>query len=368
MATIFYSVAGEGRGHATRVRAVVSALSPEHDVRVFASGAAYDLLSSVSFRQRVVMERIPGLFFQYSGTQMSWSKTMLGGAAYLTRLNSLVSRMESRIRSERPHLVITDFEPALPRAALRCGIPFISLDHQHFLVVNDLRSLPASTRWKAWSLSHFVKLWYSGQNETIVSSFYSPPLKDGYENTIQVGVLLRPEILQARPEPCGHLLVYLRRSAGDGVLEALMQTGRPVHVYGLGELPSVGNLRFFAVAEDAFVEDLVTCNALICSAGNQLIGEAQFLGKPVLAIPETKNFEQSINAHFLQESGIGETLEAHQVTPETLNRFLDRLDEYRCLAGPDEIAGNRQVMSIIQDYLPATAQMSESTCVAAKAS
>ena len=32
----------------------------------------------------------------------------------------------------KPDLVITDFEPLLPRAARLEGVPYISIDHQHF--------------------------------------------------------------------------------------------------------------------------------------------------------------------------------------------------------------------------------------------
>jgi len=42
------------------------------------------------------------------------------------------------------------------------------------------------------------------------------------------------------------------------------------------------SLSFHPVDNDAFVRDLVTCEAAITTAGNQLIGEAFHLGKPVL--------------------------------------------------------------------------------------
>ena len=47
MATIFYSLSGEGRGHATRVRAVVEELRKRHRVVIYAPGHAYELLLPV---------------------------------------------------------------------------------------------------------------------------------------------------------------------------------------------------------------------------------------------------------------------------------------------------------------------------------
>ena len=45
--------------------------------------------------------------------------------------------------------------------------------------------------------------------------------------------------------------------------------------------------------------------AVVSTAGNQLVGEALYLGKPVLVMPERVNFEQAINAHYLEQSGAG---------------------------------------------------------------
>jgi hypothetical protein len=93
--------------------------------------------------------------------------------------------------------------------------PPIAMFHQHFLQVNDLWQLPWSLRWKAWLLARSVGLFYHKQRRTIVSSFYQPPLKPHVRNVTQVGTLLRPEILCARPVVGEHVLVYMRRFLRD---------------------------------------------------------------------------------------------------------------------------------------------------------
>lgn len=82
-------------------------------------------------------------------------------------------------------------------------------------------------------------------------------------------------------------------------------TRREVRMYGLGAQPRRGNLVFRDIDEHRFLEDLATCDAMISTAGNQLVGEALYLAKPVLVLPEARNFEQYINAHFLARSGAG---------------------------------------------------------------
>jgi uncharacterized protein (TIGR00661 family) len=208
-----------------------------------------------------------------------------------------VTRVERLLRRERPDLAITDFEPILARAAERCGVPYISFDHQHFLLVNDLSGLPLRLRWKGWILGLSIGRFYRRQQRTIVSSFYAPPLRRGCQDVVQTGVLLRRQILDAEPMVGDHLLVYMRRFMRYNLLDALRQCGREVRVYGLGRRPADGNLRYFEVDEHGFLQDLITCDAVISNVGNQLVGEALYLKKPMLALPESGNFEQAINGH-----------------------------------------------------------------------
>lgn len=192
MARIFYSMAGEGRGHAVRVRVLVDALRRDHEIVLFAPGDAYDLLAPIYGSTDVRVHRIPGLRFCYSDGRLNFLRTTRAAAEYLWNLPRLLARLERLMRHERPDLVITDFEPSLPRAAQRCGIPFISLNHQHLLVANDLSDLPPPLRHSATFMGLIVRAYYSGQQETIVSSFYFPPLKPLYRHVQQIGVLLRP--------------------------------------------------------------------------------------------------------------------------------------------------------------------------------
>ena len=190
---------------------------------------------------------------------VEFSKDDKGGGGISRRVPRILTRLEKLLRRECPDLVITDFEPSLPRAALRCGIPFISLNHQHFLVANDLSKLPAPLRRSATFMGLIVGAYYSGQAETIVSSFYFPPLKPWYKHVKQIGVLLRPQILGACRERGKHLLAYIRKDAFPNVIEAFRQCGRPVRIYGLGNRPAEGNLDYRPIDDRAFVEDLATC-------------------------------------------------------------------------------------------------------------
>lgn len=352
MARVFYSMAGEGRGHATRARAVVEMLRSEHEITLFAPEMAYALLSEAYADTDVRVRRLAGLRFHYRKNRLSYPKTVWESLGYVRRMPWVLRSLQQRIASEKPDLCITDFEPLLPRAARAEKVPFISFDHQHFLAVSDFADLPPSLRWRAEALGHFTRWFYRGQRATIVSSFYSPPIKRGLKNVAQVGVMLRPEVLAAQSADEDHVLVYLRRFPHAGLIDALRRTGREVIVYGVGQQESQAGVHFREIDERGFLADLASCHALVCNAGNQLVGEALYLRKPVLAIPEAGNLEQLINAHYVRRTGGGDWLDADRVSGSAVKQFFAKTDQLRSQINPEHVRGNEAAVEIIQQQLP----------------
>jgi uncharacterized protein (TIGR00661 family) len=258
MAKIFYSMAGEGRGHAARVRAIVEQLRHEHELVLFASDDAWDFLAPrypAGF-PNVEVRQIPGLKFHYTRGRLDLTRSAACGLSYLTRLPGLVAELSRAIDRERPDLAIVDFEPALPRAARACGVPLVSLNHQHFLVACKLASLPPHLRAYGQMMRLAVDAYHSWQDATIVSSFFRTPLRRGYHHVLQIGPLLRPELRNIEPTPGDYLLSYLRPNTPPQVLEMLRAGEREVRVYGLGERPPEGPLKFFSLSERTFASDL----------------------------------------------------------------------------------------------------------------
>jgi len=345
MANIAISLCGEGRGHATRIATLVEHLQGEHDVLIFTSADAYEFLSrrfagngpgeglaaiADSSGCRVRLVAIPGIVFQYTGGRLDVPRSIAAGLDYQARqLGPLVDRMMRELDDFQADLAVTDFEPALPRAAARQQIPLISVDHQHFLLAYDLSRLPLALKWQAWCMSHAVWMYVMGASDTVVSAFFRPPLRRGWEHVVQVGPLLRREITRAVPRDDGFILSYLRRHTPFATLSALADCGMPVKVYGLGHREHIGNVSFHAIDERRFVEDLSRCRGLISAAGNQLIGEALHLGKPMLLLPERAHAEQLMNSHFLSSMGCGDFTPLEQVNGDIVRRFLDGIERFR---------------------------------------
>lgn len=358
MAKIFYSMAGEGRGHAVRVLTLTEHLRRVHELVLFASGDAYDFLRKTYDNDRVENVRlvgVKGLTFRYTGGKLDLFKSTAAAMKFARRdLPSLVDALCQRIDEDRPDLAISDFEPTLPRAARLTELPWMSIDHQHVLLAYDLSSLPFLLRRYAWWMSWAVR-WYYGWDDylPVASSFYTPPLKPGFERVRQVGPMLRSEIIATTPDTGDFLLSYLRMNTPAHVIDTLAGCGRPVRVYGVGERPEVGSVTFHPINEQTFVRDLAGSCGLVSAAGNQLLGEALYFGKPVFALPEDLHHEQQINAHFLKNMGAGDWTTVESFQPRHLTQFLSQIEVYRRnlipLAGT--INGTPDALSAIQGVL-----------------
>lgn len=360
MATVYYGMAGEGRGHAMRAQTIIEHLRQDHEVVVLTFGQALEMLRPIYEEPRyggnqVSVRDIGGMYLEYDWRgRMSPTKTLLRGLPYALRMPKLVRALREELERKNAALVITDFEPVSMRAAIQANVPVVSIDHQRYLEACDLGDLPWLHRLKIWAMNFVIRCIYGTPNQMVVSGFHLPKLKPEFGHVHSVGVLLRDEIKHAAVSEGNHLVVYLRRNCPEHVLHVLEQLGQDVHVYGLGAQPSRGRVQFRQVSPTDFARDLASCRALITTAGNQLIGEALFMKKPVLAFPEPGNFEQQINGAMLNETGGGRAIRHSKFALEVLHDFLDQVPAYRDRIDTQAITGNERVFQVLDSLLVAS--------------
>ncbi|TAM12470.1 MAG: hypothetical protein EPN72_13140 [Nevskiaceae bacterium] len=327
---IAYGVMGYGRGHASRVTAVLPALMRDHEVTVFAGGEAYDFLAT-----RFPTVRIPTLGYVYGrhdGRQLGYSllATLRNNIPLLTELATETGSFRYVVEAFRRlqiELVISDSEAWTLRAGQRLGLPRIGFDHIGVL---------------AWCRQQLPpELWLAGQRDALayralmgvperllVSSFYPAPPKSA--NTRVIGPVLRESVQYAQPQDHGHLLVYLNRGTRQyqpHIHAALRTLNRPVIIYGAGHTGTEGNVEFRPIDGTAFVRDLSQCHAVMATSGNQLISEALHLGKPILALPEDA-FEQQLNAWMVERMDVGARAGLTSLKGDDIQRFLDLHGHY----------------------------------------
>lgn len=331
---------------------MVEALRQRHQVIIYANGHAYEMLAPVYLGTEVQVHELPRVMFRYGpGKRLSYVRTGVMNMPYFARMPQLIKMVLRHWEQTPPDLVITDFEPVLPRAADAAGLPFIALNHQHFLTAYDLSDLSAPLRAYTNFMAPFVNIWHSKPLEQIISSFFFAPVKASQTHVVPVGVLIRPELRRATIEDRGHLVAYVRRTASDRMLTALGRCGRPVKVYGLGAQPSRGDLSFHPIDPFRFVEHLATSSGLVTTTGNQLVGESLWLGKPVFGMPEIGNYEQQIHTRFLVRSGAGMGGEMSTLTAREIQTFLDRIPQLRAAIDRRRLDGLPVALGRVEHHL-----------------
>lgn len=348
---IIYGVMGYGRGHATRTATVLPDLMRQHDVMILAGGDAYAQLEPM-FPDAI--QRIPTLGYRYTtrGKRSAFltAKENLPAVLDLIWRGPTLAMVMQMIRDFGADVIISDAEAYTQRAGKRLDIPRITFDH--FGILTHCKpALAPGDRWKC-ERDRLAYLMLMGQpTHVIVSSFYdAPPRRPGVR---VVGPLLRDEVLRVSPRDEEYLLAYFNNGAFQftpWVETALKHCGRPVRVYGTQRIGTQDNLDFRPPGNEAFIDDLAGCAAVISTAGNQLVGEALHFGKAMLVMPE-ECVEQRCNALAVKRLGIGMQVAHRQLSAMVIRDFLSRLDEFEENIRHNTRDGRREALEAIDANL-----------------
>jgi len=183
----------------------------------------------------------------------------------------------------------------------------------------------------------------------VVSSFYDAPA--ACEGVRRIGPLLREAVHGVRPARGEHLLAYFNQPAlfTARVEETLAALRVPVLVYGTPRVGRSGSLEFRAPADRDFLDDLARCRAVVGTAGNQLVGEALFFGKPLLVMPE-ESVEQRVNAAAVERCGIGMQVHHSRLTPALLTQFMRGELQYREAARLHARDGRAEALAALEGF------------------
>jgi uncharacterized protein (TIGR00661 family) len=322
---ILYGAVGEGLGHATRSRVVAKHLLEQgHEVKMAASGRALPYLRE----QLPDVEEIWGLSFVLEhGTVNTW-KTLTGNLrGGVHGLPEDWHRGAQVAREFDPDVVITDFDGFTYLYAKVHRKPVLSVDNIQMVdrCEHDAEIL-AGVHGDYREARTFVHAKLGRATHYLITTFFRPPLRK--QKTTLVPSILRAEILAATPEQGDHLLVYGRIS--EEAIRALEGSGVACRVYGardgLEAEVRERNLSFRPFANEAFVDDLRTARGVVASAGYSLMSEAVFLRKPMLALPLAGQFEQEMNARYLERLRFGTA--ARALDEAALELFLEREPEH----------------------------------------
>jgi uncharacterized protein (TIGR00661 family) len=362
MARILYGVAGEGMGHAIRSRVVIEHLAEKHDVHVVVSGRAHDYLKARE-RDHLGVQKIWGLSIVYEDNEVRNFRTVLSNVrgAALGGWPRNVKAYFDLVEAFQPDLVVSDFETWSGLFARTHALPCISVDNNQ--IVNRCEHPPeivAGHEGGYLVAKTVVKAKLPGCFHYLVATFFYPEVSK--RRTTLHPPVLRPEILAARAEPGEHVLVYQTSTTNEALPDVLRRAGRECRVYGLrrdlaGDERD-GNVLWRPFSEATFIEDLRTARAILSGGSFTLMSEAVYLHKPMLAVPVRKQFEQVLNARYLERLGYG--MAADDITDEVLATFLSHLPRYEEGLARYRQDGNRDLLGKLDEVVAAATAESTS--------
>jgi len=296
---IAYFVHGRGRGHAARTYSVLPILKKANfDIHLFAGAMAIDQFGNEK------VNAIPSV--------------MPGNGAFSIFIRRLKSDYKI-LKKLNPDVVISDGDAPSIYIARILGVPSIAVGHGMIVpyfkhpfplprkdYIQEYLNVMISSWVANYKIAiHFTEL--ESKNKRVLSAFPDNDFKD----------------LQTEYVNEDFLLSYFRDKNAEKPIRLLLDSGQSVHNFG----HPVDGATNFNVDPTEFRKQLLKCKAVIGSSGSNLISEAIFLKKPMFALYKTGDFEQWINAQYLQKYNYGIANSLEKLTVGSVNRFIQFLDQ-----------------------------------------
>ena len=318
MANILYGVNGEGSGHSTRAKEVITHLKQRgHNVHVVSFDRGLRNLS-----ESFPVTEIFGFQLSYVNNRVRYKRTVASNLFKAPRAARSLKELSRLADEKNIELVITDFEPLTSHVGHHKRLPVIAIDNQH-AITNTRVSLPRGFQRDAAAVRLVTRMMTPRADAYIVLSFFPAPVTK--RNTFLFSPIVRQEVLSTTAQTGDHVLVYVTSPAKE--LAALLKQVRCKFIaYGFGTEGQEGNILFKKPSMDGFLRDLAGAKAVIANAGFSLVSEALHLGKPYLAMPVKNQFEQTFNAYYIDKLGYGAWWK--ELTKEKIESFLFNLPVY----------------------------------------
>lgn len=351
MKRIFYGVAGDGLGHACRAKAIIESLSDEYEVHIFTFGQALQFFKDEEYPH---LHEIDGIMWHTKSGGVSILKTVWKHKKLIfdkwDRNRSNIHRMGIDLR---PDLYISDFEPSIARTAERARIPLLSIDNQHRFSHCYKKELSWHLRVLSTIIGAATDFLVPDPDRVIVTTFHKDELEPVSADYIDiVDSLIRPSVAWSDISDQNFVLVYAREDFSKPILKSLLNfNNTQFKIYGtksgeiFEELSQRDNFEFFDISPE-FTKDIASCSKIIAPSGHQLISEAKYCGKPILTIPQHNQWEQYVNAYYVEKLKIGKMCHSKDLTHDVVDKFLKEDFSLRAYLKD----GTREVVEIINSY------------------
>jgi uncharacterized protein (TIGR00661 family) len=318
MARIIYGVAGEGYGHSTRSHVIAQRLLEcGHDLMLAGSNKSLTYLREY-FGDKV--QEVFGLQFEIIDGRVAPFGTVMKNLRQYREMKRINRELyEEHFEKHKPDLVISDFEPFCAWWAWRKDIPYVSLDNEHLLTHCRLMHEPRNL-WARIKAEAVTRSYYVGARAYVVLSFFDAPVKR--RNVLVVPPVIRQPVMDMKPTDGNHIVVYSTAGHNSEDVARLLNTfgGQEFHVYGYGRTDTVGCCAFKPRSTEGFLADVACSKGVVASAGFSLLSECMHFRKKILVMPLEGQYEQMINADYVEALGLG--VKSWQLDEHSLVRLI----------------------------------------------
>ena len=323
MANILFGICRVGKGHLVRSEIAIDYLLKQgHKILIITGGENYSYL----LKKYKNVHDVGGLELDFKNNKISSLGTILKNIKKISIKNyRLLKKIENEIIKFSPDYAITDWEPFTSLIANKYNITLISYDNQHYLLYGDYK-IKKQDYASYLKTKPFLNVLVRKPKYSIITAL--PGMKMiPKPNVILINSPLRKEIINSKPKDGDYLLIYHSIGTDPKIQEILKKMRIKTIIYGFNANKKIENITLKKFNEKEFINDLINCKAVICSAGFTLLSEAIYLKKPILAIPIKEHFEQILNARYIEENNYG--MCAKDFTTESFVSFITQIRNYK---------------------------------------
>lgn len=325
---ILYAIQGTGNGHVSRARDIIPHLSNHGELDVLISGTEAEVSLPIKPKYKI------------SGLGYVFGKH--GGIDYLKSVSKLhLYNLLRDIRTfplEKYDLIINDFEPVTAWAARLRKKEIVSLSHQCSFA-SPLTPRPDKKDFFAEKvLVHYAPC------KNLVGFHFKP-----YDTFIHTPVI-RSEVRQMEVSNKGHITVYLPAYA-DQILVKIFSKVKLVRWEIFSKHTKIPydyqNVSVKPVSGKEYNESLASSLGLLTGGGFESPAEAIHLGKKLLVIPMTDQYEQKCNAEALRLMGVPVVHKMDEHFIPTLQQWIENTPALD-LQFPDET--EKLIAQVVQKF------------------
>ncbi len=313
---MMFCVLGEGRGHMTQAMAAKKMLeSAGHELVAVTLGVNPQRLVPDYFEAAMnqPVTRLPTVTLAYRNDRsFSWRDSFIEDVRRTPRILRALGQMDRIVSATRPDVILNFFDSltSLYTITRVRRPPVVAIAHQFMFQHPDYPAASQLSR-QMWIMKHYTQLMGARATKLALSLYEAPALPE--RGLFVCPPILREQATLLEPTTDGRfVLVYLLTHGYADQIIKWSDTHPHTRLHCFYDKPGAPPeqvhspaLTFHRLDGEKFLRMMADCRQVVSTAGFELVGEALWLGKPLLVVPVENHPEQQLNALEVQRLGIG---------------------------------------------------------------